>query len=204
MAARILPLIGVALFFGVGIVWRAWLQRRRHGHTGVALFRAGSGGQRVAEAGFCLVLLAIAAQPIVNAVSPESLAWAHLATPTPRAAWVGTLVAAAGVGFMVAAQLGMGASWRVAIDEAATPGLVTGGLYLFCRNPIYLGMFLALAGMAVALPTATSLAALLCVVAGVRYQVSQEEGYLLRTYGEGFRTYASRVGRFLPGLGKMA
>jgi protein-S-isoprenylcysteine O-methyltransferase Ste14 len=32
--------------------------------------------------------------------------------------------------------------------------------------------------------------------------VSQEEEYLLRTYGQGFRTYASRVGRFLPGLGK--
>ena len=73
-----------------------------------------------------------------------------------------------------------------------------------CRNPIYLGMFVALAGMALALPTVLSVVFLLCVVAGVRYQVSQEEEYLLRTYGQGFRIYASRVGRFVPGLGKMA
>jgi protein-S-isoprenylcysteine O-methyltransferase Ste14 len=183
MASRILPLVGITLFFGVGIVWRAWLQYRRHGHTGITLFRSSSWVQWVGEGGFCLILLAIVAQPVVFAVSPESLSWAQIIAPAPWVVWVGTLVLVVGVIFMVAAQLGMGASWRVGIDEEAAPGLVTSGLYCFCRNPIYLGMF---------------------VVAGVRYQVSQEEDYLLRTYGKGFRTYASRVGRFLPGLGKMA
>lgn len=204
MAARILPLIGVTLFFGVGIVWRAWLQYRRHGHTGIALFRSGSGVQGVGEGGFCLILLAIVAQPVMFAVSPEALSWAMIIALAPWVVWAGTLVLVVGVIFMVAAQLGMGASWRVGIDEEAAPGLVTGGLYSFCRNPIYLGMFVALAGMALALPTVLSMVNLLCVVAGVRYQVSQEEEYLLRTYGQGFRTYAARVGRFLPGLGKMA
>ena len=63
---------------------------------------------------------------------------------------------------------------------------------------------LAKENAAASLPTALSVANLLCVVAGVRYQVSQEEEYLLRTYGQGFRVYAARVGRFVPGLGKMA
>lgn len=204
MAARILPLVGVTLFFGVGIVWRAWLQYRRHGHSGITLFRSGSRAQGVAEGVFCLILLTIAAQPAVFAVSPEALSWARLIAPAPWVVWAGTLVMVVGVGFMVAAQLGMGASWRVGIDEGAAPGLVTGGLYRVCRNPIYLGMFVALAGMALALPTALSVVNLLLVVAGVRYQVGQEEEYLLKTYGQGFRTYASRVGRFLPGLGRMA
>jgi protein-S-isoprenylcysteine O-methyltransferase Ste14 len=203
MAARILPLVGVILFFGVGIVWRAWLQYRRHGHTGITLFRSASWVQWVGEGGFCLILLVIVAQPIVFAVLPEALSWALIIAPAPGFVWVGTLVLVLGVIFLVAAQLGMGASWRVGIDEATAPGLVTEGLYRFCRNPIYLGMFVALAGMAVVLPTALSVVNLLCVVAGVRYQVSQEEEYLLRSYGQGFRTYASRVGRFLPGLGKL-
>jgi protein-S-isoprenylcysteine O-methyltransferase Ste14 len=204
MAARILPLVGVTLFFGVGIVWRAWLQYRRHGHTGITLFRSGSWVQGAGEGGFCLILLTIVAQPVVFAVSPQALSGAQIIAPAPWVVWAGTLVLVVGVIFMVAAQLGMGASWRVGIDEEAAPGLVTNGLYSFCRNPIYLGMFVALAGMALVLPTLLSVVNLLCVVAGVRYQVSQEEAYLLRTYGPGFRTYASRVGRFLPGLGKMA
>ena len=204
MVARILPLLGVILFFGVGLLWRAWLQYRRHGHTGITLFRSGSWLQGVAEAGFCLILLAIVAQALAFAISPEALSWAQIVLPAPWVVWLGTLVVVVGVLFMVAAQLGMGASWRVGIDEETTPGLVTGGLYRFCRNPIYLGMFVALAGMALALPTLLSVVNLLCVLAGVRYQVRQEEAYLLRTYGQGFRSYASRVGRFVPGLGKMA
>jgi len=28
------PLVGFVLFVGVGVCWRAWLQRRRFGHSG--------------------------------------------------------------------------------------------------------------------------------------------------------------------------
>jgi protein-S-isoprenylcysteine O-methyltransferase Ste14 len=204
MAVRVLPLFGAILFFGIGVVWRVWLQYRRHGHTGVTLFRSGGWAQMAAEGGFCLILLAVMAQPLAFAVWPSSLSWAMLVTPPPWLAWAGTLVTVLGIAFMVAAQVGMGGSWRIGIDEGATPGLVTGGLYAFCRNPIYLGMFVALAGMALALPTALSVAHLLLIVAGVRYQVGKEEEYLLKVYRQGFRSYASRVGRFVPGLGTMA
>src|SRR5579885_230255 len=133
MAARILPLVGATLFFGVGIVWRAWLQYRRHGHTGIALFRSGSWVQWVGEGGFCLILLAIMAQPVFFAVSPDALSWAQIIAPPPWVVWAGALVLVLGIIFMVAAQLGMGASWRVGIDEKASPGLVTDGLYSLCR-----------------------------------------------------------------------
>src|SRR3954471_16406464 len=104
MVMRVLPLIGVILFFGVGIVWRAWLQYRRHGHTGITLFRSGSWVQRAAEAGFCLALLAFLAQALAFAAAPQALSWAMIAAPAP---WAGTLVLAGGVAFMAAAQLGM-------------------------------------------------------------------------------------------------
>ena len=39
--------------------------------------------------------------------------------------------------------------------------------------------------------------------AGFRFQVAEEEAYLVRTYGDSFRAYAARVGRFLPGLGTL-
>jgi protein-S-isoprenylcysteine O-methyltransferase Ste14 len=31
-----------------------------------------------------------------------------------------------------------------------------------------------------------------------------EEPYLLRTHGDAYREYAARVGRFVPGLGRLA
>src|SRR5262249_15732752 len=108
MAARILPLVGVTLFFGVGIVWRACPQYRRQGHTGIPLFRSGSWVQWVGEGGFCLILLAIVAQPVVFAVSPQALSLAQIIVPAPWVVWAGTLVLVVGVIFMVAAQLGMG------------------------------------------------------------------------------------------------
>ena len=38
---------------------------------------------------------------------------------------------------------------------------------------------------------------------GVRQQVSVEEAWLRRTYGDSYRDYARGVGRFLPGSGKL-
>jgi protein-S-isoprenylcysteine O-methyltransferase Ste14 len=56
-------------------------------------------------------------------------------------------------------------------------------------------------GLSILLPTALSLAMLLVAVGCVRAQVLEEEAYLLRTYGGGYRAFAGRVGRFVPGVG---
>ena len=108
-----------------------------------------------------------------------------------------------GVVFLVTSQLSLGASWRIGIEEGARPGLVTDGIYAFCRNPIYLAMLITIAGYAVLIPTRLSLVMLVGAFIGIRRQVFAEEAYLVRTYGDAFRAYASRVGRFLPGIGRI-
>jgi protein-S-isoprenylcysteine O-methyltransferase Ste14 len=41
-------------------------------------------------------------------------------------------------------------------------------------------------------------------VAAIQMQVrAVEEPYLLRTHGDNYAAYAARVGRFLPGLGRL-
>jgi protein-S-isoprenylcysteine O-methyltransferase Ste14 len=96
----------------------------------------------------------------------------------------------------------MGASWRIGIEEGARPGLVTGGLYRYSRNPIYVGLLLTVAGYAALLPTVLSLVLLAGSYAGIRMQIAAEEAYLAATYGDAFGDYAARVGRLLPGLGR--
>lgn len=58
------------------------------------------------------------------------------------------------------------------------------------------------AGYTLLLPTRSSLALPAGAFIGIHLQVRAEETYLLSTYGESYRDYARRVGRFLPGLGR--
>jgi protein-S-isoprenylcysteine O-methyltransferase Ste14 len=205
MASRWLPVLGLALFFGVGFIWRAWRQWRLYGQSGIILFRSSSSWQRVRDAMFVLLLLLVGVQAIAAALDPAALAAICLVTPPEGEPWLalGAGLLFGGTAVMVAAQLHLGASWRIGIDEGASPGLVTGGLYRFCRNPIFSGMFLAVAGLAVLQPTWLSAVAVVGAVVAVRAQVLEEESYLLTTYGAAYRAYARRVGRFAPGFGRL-
>jgi len=100
-------------------------------------------------------------------------------------------------------MLDLGASWRIGIEERARPGLITGGLYRFSRNPIFLALIAVLAGYTLLLPTMLSALILVGACIAIRQQIAEEESYLLRAYGEQYREYARRVGRLLPGIGKL-
>ena len=199
-----LPLIGVVLLLGI-LYWRSWWQRRRYGSPGVILFKSHRWQETLREAlGVALVLLLVG-QALVAAVRPESLA---LVIPADhRGAGIGyatgTVLLFGGIALLVAAQLNLGAAWRIGIEEGARPGLVTNGFYRFCRNPIFFALLVVLAGYTLMLPSRLSLLLLLGTFIGIRQQVLTEEAYLSRTYGDVYRAYASRVGRFVPGIGKL-
>ncbi len=60
------------------------------------------------------------------------------------------------------------------------------------------------AGYTILLPTRFPLLLLLGYVIGMRQQTLSEEAYLLRTHEGAYRDYARRVGRFLPGVGRLS
>jgi protein-S-isoprenylcysteine O-methyltransferase Ste14 len=116
----------------------------------------------------------------------------------------GAVLFAAGLALTLAAQLGMGSSWRIGVDESERTDLVTGGLFAVVRNPIYSGMLPASVGIALMVPNVLALAAAVALLVGLEIQTRRvEEPYLLATHGESYRAYASRVGRFVPGVGKL-
>jgi len=117
--------------------------------------------------------------------------------------WIGAEVLFGGFVLTIMGQINLGSSWRVGIEEGARPGLVTTGLYSFCRNPVFLGIFVTLIGYTVLLLTWLSLVMLVGALVGIRQQAVEEEAYLLRAYGDEYRAYAGRVGRFLPGVGRL-
>jgi protein-S-isoprenylcysteine O-methyltransferase Ste14 len=203
---RWLPFAGVLTLLAIAFLWRPWLQRRRHGSRGILLFSTGGPAQHLRDA-FAVALFALLlAQSLVAALAPESL---PLAQADRRAAAgvrhvAGAALMAGGIALLVAAQLELGASWRIGIDETARPGLVTSGVYALSRNPIFLALLVIVAGYMLLIPTFLSAALLGGAYIGTRLQIAAEEAYLVRTYGEQYRAYARRVGRLLPGIGKLA
>ena len=76
--------------------------------------------------------------------------------------------------------------------------LVTGGVYRFTRNPIYLGMALLYFGLALAVDSAVTLALLLPLLALVQVGVvSREERYLEAKFGDDYRRYRAAVRRWI-------
>src|SRR5215831_17080832 len=106
--------------------------------------------------------------------------------------------------FAVALALGF---WAIATMTRAgsnvptnrpTTTIVESGPYRFSRNPIYLGMMLGQVGLAVAFDTLWLLVTLVPFALVIRYGVvAREEAYLERKFGDAYRSYCSRVGRWL-------
>ena len=205
MVASALPLIAVLAFYGLGFGWRTWVQLRRYGSSGIVLFRSGRPGQHLREALFVVLAVALLAEAALAAVAPRRLPGLVPLAPATAAVLraTGTVMVLGATALMLTAQLDLGASWRVGIDQGARPGLVTGGLYRYSRNPIYVAMLAALLGFALLLPSWISLGLLIGAGLGIRRHVRDEEAYLARTYGEEYRRYAARVGRFVPGVGRL-
>jgi protein-S-isoprenylcysteine O-methyltransferase Ste14 len=122
----------------------------------------------------------------------------------PAAHAAGIALFATGLAGTFYSQLAMGASWRVGVDESERTELVTGGPFRLVRNPIYAAMLPALLGLALLTPNALALAGFALVLLALELQVRVvEEPYLLRTHGHEYRRYAERVGRFVPGVGRL-
>ena len=76
--------------------------------------------------------------------------------------------------------------------------LVTTGIYRYTRNPMYLGMVVFLAGLAVKLGSLGSWIPLpLFVMILQRQFIRNEEIFLTAIYGDAFRTYQGKVRRWL-------
>ena len=102
-----------------------------------------------------------------------------------------------------AAQSAMGASWRIGVDPSERTRLVTSGLFGWARNPIFTGMVTAAAGLALLAPTLLTAVSVVMLVAAVGIQVRRVEEPYLRQAMPDWPTYAQRVGRFVPWLGRI-
>jgi protein-S-isoprenylcysteine O-methyltransferase Ste14 len=145
---------------------------------------------------------------VMGALSPVLVLGDHLvpidALDVDLLHLIGVVLTVAGGLAVFAAQLGMGESWRIGVRDEERTALVTRGWFALCRNPIYTSMIVGWLGVALLVPTWLGFVAVVVIALGLEIQVRfVEEPYLIRTHGDEYRAYASRVGRFLPSVGRL-
>jgi protein-S-isoprenylcysteine O-methyltransferase Ste14 len=132
-------------------------------------------------------------------VNPASIAWA--AAPFPawlRWAAVGEAIAAGALILWTMRTLGRNLTDTVVTREHHT--LVVNGPYRFVRHPFYLALALWMTAFAFMAANWFLLVGGLAVVSLLVLRTAAEEERLVARFGDGYRNYMKRTGRFLPRL----
>jgi protein-S-isoprenylcysteine O-methyltransferase Ste14 len=197
-----LALAALVVYFALAFGLRSFIHWRCTGTSG---FKGISGEAGSAEwvGGilFVVALVASAAAPLAELAGAVA-SWPALAGAGARVA--GAACCLAGIAGTLWAQLAMGDSWRIGVDERERTTLVASGPFRLVRNPIYTSMLLGMGGVALLTPNVVAAIAMAALVAALELQVRRvEEPHLLRVHDGTYRAYAACTGRFLPGIGRL-
>ncbi|GAA4718629.1 Protein-S-isoprenylcysteine O-methyltransferase Ste14 [Promicromonospora umidemergens] len=199
-AVAALALFVVFMLLSGGV--RTLIQRRRTGDTGNRRRSAARGtpqwwGLAVADLGYLMVGLGAPVAALAD-VPPLTVA------DHPAVHGLGIVLAVLGILATFGAQLALGASWRIGVDPSEHTALVTTGAFRLVRNPVFTAALVVFLGVALMVPNPVAIAGLAVTLTGIEIQVRLgEEPHLRRLHGATYTGYAARVGRFLPGLGRL-
>lgn len=191
----------IAAFFLFAIVLPTLRLRLQTGTWAIVFLRGADPFQRLIGAAFAAYLGGVAAWAVLYAaVGPAPLDVYRAPAAVTAAGWA---LIAVGFAIILVAQAAMGASWRVGIDDRKT-ALVTGGPFRLVRNPIFSAMLATLAGLVLVTPSPWTIMGWIGAALLLAIETRLEEQHLVGTHGDEYRVYAARVGRFVPGIGRLS
>ena len=129
---------------------------------------------------------------------PQIVAWAEL--PLPQwLQWLGVVLGGISLPLLAWTQLALGRNFSPTLHVLREHMLVTSGPYQHVRHPMYTALFLSMS--AILLLTRNWLVGGvplvgLCVIVLLRIQ--REERAMIEKFGDAYREYMKRTGRFLP------
>lgn len=101
------------------------------------------------------------------------------------------------LGWTILAQIQIGNSWRIGIDEEKKTELVRTGVFRFSRNPIFLGIIVTLVGVFLTIPNALTLLFIALSFVLIQIQVRLEEEFLSQVHGAEYDEFRRGVRRWL-------
>lgn len=195
---RIILPVYLVVYFAVAFVWRSVVVYRT---TGINPYVLGGSDNAYDYIGvtFRMTFLAVVGVIILFAVSANLYDYAAPLRWLERDAvrWFGLALLVASLVWTATAQVQMGASWRIGIDKKNRTELVEKGLFSVSRNPIFLGMRLALAGFFLTIPNAVTLLTLVLGDVLMQIQVRLEEEHLTNLHGAQYAEFCGRVRRWM-------
>jgi protein-S-isoprenylcysteine O-methyltransferase Ste14 len=143
--------------------------------------------------------LALWLSALAYLINPAWMAWAQISLPA-WVRWVGAVVMIACVPFIywLFSSLGNNVTPTVAIRKEHT--LVTRGPYRWIRHPLYTFGFLAFVGLSLLSANWFIAAAVLFGLAVILARTRIEEQRLVDRFGDDYRAYMQRTGRYFPRL----
>ncbi|MBL8550857.1 MAG: isoprenylcysteine carboxylmethyltransferase family protein [Hyphomonadaceae bacterium] len=118
--------------------------------------------------------------------------------PQPARYTVAAILLLASAYLLLSASGRFGRAKTARAPWVPTTALVVEGVYTHTRNPMYLGFFLILAALGVALASDWCFATLVLLVLTIHFGVVlREERYLEGLFGADYRAYKRRVPRYL-------
>jgi protein-S-isoprenylcysteine O-methyltransferase Ste14 len=195
---RIILPVYLVVYFAVAFVWRSVVVYRT---TGINPYVLGGSENAYDYIGVVFRLTFLAVVGVIILFSAFSSVYDYAAPIVwlehDFIRWFGLVLLAASLVWTAAAQFQMGASWRIGIDKKNRTELVEKGLFSVSRNPIFLGMRLALAGFFLTIPNAVTLLTLVLGDVLMQIQVRLEEEHLRNLHGEKYAEFCRRVRRWI-------
>ncbi|MEO7733920.1 MAG: methyltransferase [Kofleriaceae bacterium] len=177
---------------GASVVYRA-----RFGTSPLVVYRAGASPHRTRSRITGALAVAWGLVFVLSIYAPawiaSPLGRARLALP-PALAWT---IALGGLALMLGSQVAMGPAFRIGQDEREGPAAMhQRGPHARCRNPIYVGSWLALAGMTAWHPSIALVALCLAIGVAMHAIVLAEERFLHERFGAAFAAYCRATPRY--------
>lgn len=138
---------------------------------------------------------------VIYLSAPQWLVWSAVELPE-AVRWAGAGISGLGLLLLLWVQWALGKNFSTTLRLRADHTLVTHGPYRWARHPMYTALILLWSGL-VLLAANWFLGALvlLGILGIIRVRTPREEAMMLRAYGDAYREYMKRTGRFLPRLG---
>ena len=132
-------------------------------------------------------------------VDPRWMAWSSLSLPD-WLRWIGVGLIIIGVLTLNWGLRSLGKNFTDTVVTRKEHTLVTSGPYRWVRNPLYCSYFVIVTGMTLLMANWFPAVAGAFVLTLVVIRTQKEEENLIERFGDEYRDYMQRVGRFFPRL----
>ncbi len=136
-------------------------------------------------------------------ISPSWMRWSRLTLPA-WIRWIGVVVGIMCLPYLIWVHRTMGRYYVDRLELKDDHKLITTGPFSQIRNPMYLVLCTFAVAMALVSAYLLNLLFSIGTILSINWLVRQEEEMMLERFGDEYRAYMKRTGRFLPRLRRVA